>query len=364
MRQWALVAVVLAAAMIVLPAVGQWSSTEPVNEEQLRAMREEYISSRDKAVSLSGEQKKKMNAIFDARDRALREFQAKNAGKMKKFDQALRDAQAAGDDKTYSKILDEIQKFSEPMREILMHATSDLANVLTEKQKVAWRAAILVKTANEAIAPLTLNEEQVEKLKAAFPYLLAYNESFSTYGLARGELWDRIIAKTRSLLTDEQKAQLIKIRTLDAVETRFAGADLDGERRKQLEDAYDEAKKAGLAAREIKDKLAEKAVGLIEAGRKDRLLASHLAMQYNTTDFGPGVTLSDEQKSHLQAAREKRRKVPDTVRTVGSDEDRKIFAAFLGTLSADQKDRMLLRLTGSVYIIGDDWPAVRFDEEE
>ena len=84
-----------------------------------------YIESIDKIVNLTDAQKKAITASIESRDKAMREFQAQNAEKLKAAGTAMMEAYKSKDKEAVAKAQKAYQDLYAPMHEAMKKSQSD-----------------------------------------------------------------------------------------------------------------------------------------------------------------------------------------------------------------------------------------------
>ena len=226
-----------------------------------------YIDSIDKIVNLTDAQKKAITASIEARDKAMQEFQAKNAEKLKAAGTSMMEAYKAKDKEAIAKVQKAYQDLYAPLHEAMKKSQAELDNVLTAEQKEKLQDNRAMNWIKSMTDPVQLTDEQMKKLKAA------YGELTKTAGLnAIGRSLPDVI---QSVLTAQQKATIAKHRAMIYVKAMFARAKLNDEQMKRVEALVNElVKDANLKT--VMDgpwfnKLAEKIRVLLTAEQKDAL---------------------------------------------------------------------------------------------
>jgi Spy/CpxP family protein refolding chaperone len=227
-----------------------------------------YIESIDKIVNLTDAQKKAVTESFEARDKAMREFQAKNAEKLKAAGAAMMEAYKSKDKEAIAKSQKAYQDLYAPMHEAMKKSLGELDNLLTPEQKEKVqesRAAVWIKASTD---PAQLTDEQVKKLKAAYGELTKPGHQAE---------WQKLPEAIDSVLTAEQKAVIARHRAMGYVKMMFARAKLTDEQMKRVEAMVDElAKDQNVKPAMIwqsYNKLAEKIRALLTAEQKKEMEA-------------------------------------------------------------------------------------------
>lgn len=221
-----------------------------------------YIETMDKEVGLTDEQKKAMAAIFESRDKSIKDFESQNADKIKTTSKAMEDAIASNDREAIGKAREDYRDVFSPMHEVMRKASEDLNNVLTAEQKAKLQQVRLEAAIKNMAGPVVLTEEQMKQLVA----LASGSEN------ARGALQEKVAPALEQMLTPEQKAAMTKYRVIAEVQRGFAGARLTREQVKELEGAYDElAKDTNLKTEDLVKQLTEKGTGFLTDEQKEAI---------------------------------------------------------------------------------------------
>lgn len=223
-----------------------------------------YIESIDKIVKLTDAQKHRITEIIEARDKAMKDFQAQNAEKTQAAGKAFTEAYKSKNKEAIAKAQKDYQALYAPMHEIMKKSQADLAGVLTVQQQAALRESRLMTMIKYATDPVKLSPEQIKKIKAAMPKA-AGSES------AERKSYEAI----QQVLTPEQKATIVKHRATGYVKSMFFQAKLTPDQWKQVEAAYDQMIKDGTIKAaggwEGYEKLADKVNGLLTAEQKEAM---------------------------------------------------------------------------------------------
>lgn len=220
-----------------------------------------YIESINKVVPLTPDQQNSMMKIIEARDKALQEYQAKNADKFKAANQAMTDAYKSQDKEAIAKAQKENQALFAGTSEIYSKAQKELDGVLTPEQKAKRQEARVAQTIKSLTDGATLTPEQEKKIKAVIA------ES------GNGETRERAdYQAVQDVLTAEQKAAIARNRALSFTKMMFGRANLTPEQAKQIESAYDDLAKSGNAKPgEITRKLNDAVNNLLTAEQKEAM---------------------------------------------------------------------------------------------
>ena len=222
-----------------------------------------YIESVNKLVPLTPDQQNVMMRIIEARDKAVQEFQAKNADKLKAASQAMMDAFKSQDKEAIAKAQKENQAVFAPTAEIYPKAQKELDDVLTPEQKTKRNEARTAQVIKSLTDGATLTPEQEKKIKAIIA------ESGGGEGRERANYQG-----VQDVLTAEQKAAIAKSRALSMTKMMFGRANLTADQTKQVESAYDALVKSGNAKPgEAAQKLNEAVNNLLTAEQKEAMKA-------------------------------------------------------------------------------------------
>jgi hypothetical protein len=159
------------------PAPGQSAQGQPANPQPLggaavwgggKSMAEWYIERNDKIVGLSDEQKQKIKAEYESRDKATKEFQASIEAKVKSVTAEMTEAFKSQDKEAIANAQKAYQELYAPLVEITKKSDIALQNILTVEQRNKRSdhqfAAML-----ESYAPgVELTEAQRREIRAGF----------------------------------------------------------------------------------------------------------------------------------------------------------------------------------------------------
>jgi len=325
------------------------ATTKPLTWE------EEYIAEADQVVALSDEQKQKSRELFAAKSKAWADLEAQHGARMKEL---LRLMDDTTDKEKRNQAHKEYGELTAELRKTWDQLDADLRNVLTPEQKIAWRLHAIVKLAHQHYAPVTLSEEQIQKLKEVLADLLKdptsnqpSRDHHSLVGLTVEEQM-RGSNTARLLFTDEQKEQLDWKYMSDWIESTFWGTGkATAEKKKLVAAACEEVRNTGYRGMELKVKAYEKVISLLTDAEKDTGLKSRLHFVNQSVDVIAadiaGAQLTDEQKKLLNTAFKEMYEVRHDSSTpfeVVSAAFDKCLEPFVATLSASQKDTLLLSL--------------------
>ena len=127
-----------------------------------------YIESIDKIVNLTDAQKKAITASIESRDKAMREFQAQNAEKLKAAGTAMMEAYKSKDKEAIAKAQKAYQDLYAPMHEAMKKSQGELDAILTPEQKEKQQESRMTAMIKAWTDPAQLSDEQMKKLKAAY----------------------------------------------------------------------------------------------------------------------------------------------------------------------------------------------------
>jgi len=119
-----------------------------------------------KLFNLTDAQKKAIRDIYAARDKAMREFQTKNAEKLKAASLAMTEAYKSKDKEALAKVK-AYQEFYAPLNEAMKQSNEALQKILTPQQKAKQQDNQLTSWIKGLTHPVQLSDEQIEKAKAA-----------------------------------------------------------------------------------------------------------------------------------------------------------------------------------------------------
>lgn len=217
-----------------------------------------YIQNIIKVVPLTPDQQNTMMKIIEARDKAIQDYNAANADKLKAAMQAIVAAYKSQDKEAIAKARKEYDALHAGSTEINAKAQKELDEVITPEQKAKRKEASVNQVIKSLTGGVTLTPEQEAKLKAIVA------ESGGGQSRERANY-----QAVQDVLTAEQKAAIAKNRTLSITKMRFGRANLTGEQIKQIESAYDDLAKSGsIKPEEIYKKLTDAVNNLLTPEQK------------------------------------------------------------------------------------------------
>jgi hypothetical protein len=225
-----------------------------------------YIGYVGRVVTLTDEQKKAMTDIVEARERAVKDFQAKNAAKIKAAGSAVRESLAARDRDAIAKAQRAYLQLFAPMHQLMKSSQDELTDVLTAEQKDQLHDYRVMHAIKSMTAPIALSSEQIDEVKAA-----STGDDLGAFG---GKTYQAV----QRVLTPEQKAEIAKSRAVHYAKFAFARAKLTADQIKQVEALGDEL-------------------------AKDQTAASNNAKVYAKLTDRINELLTDEQKEAMKKAR-------------------------------------------------------------
>lgn len=224
-----------------------------------------YIESVDKVVSLTDAQKKAITEIIEARDKAMRDFQAKSAEQLKAASTAMIEAYKSKDKDAIAKAQKAYQDLYVLMHEAMKKSQKELDDVLTAEQKDKLLESRMTTWVKALTAPVQLSDEQMKKAKAAYSEL--------TKASPQQGMGGKLPEVVQDILTPEQKQTIYKHRAMSYVKSMFAPAKLIPEQLKQAEAAVDAmGKEQGFKFDwKMYQKLSEKVRSLLTDEQKEAL---------------------------------------------------------------------------------------------
>jgi Spy/CpxP family protein refolding chaperone len=276
-----LTAVIALCAASNAPADGQ-ADNKPTGQRlahvpggQMKSPAAWYIESIDKIVSLTDAQKKAITAFMEARDAIMKDFQTRNAERMKAASNAMMEAYKSKDAAAIAKAQKAYQEIWAPMTQIMKNSQADLASVLTAEQTAKLRDHRLMTVVKSMTDPIKLSEEQIKQLRAACKGLALEN----TYEGG----WPKFNEALQKVLTAQQKHDIAKHRAMMYVKGMFQPAKLTAEQIKKAEAACDELLKAQppkmLWDYTIVNKLNERVTAILSDGQKASLAKARRGWQ-------------------------------------------------------------------------------------
>lgn len=210
MFKWTIAAVV---AVIGFMSVAAWAQGEPgANPPPTSQPRGGHgggwqgreggmVEMMDKVVTLTPEQKTKLEAMAKDRKAALDEWMKANGDKVKTAREALMKAQESKDQAAIDKAMADLRTATAGRDEILKKY--DPVSVLTPEQKTKWYTHQLTEMTLRHFGPAKLTDDQQTKVKAAAEAMVKEGKivDFKTFEEALKSMG----AKVEEMLTPEQK---------------------------------------------------------------------------------------------------------------------------------------------------------------
>jgi Spy/CpxP family protein refolding chaperone len=293
-----------------------------------------YIESIDKIVRLTEAQKKAITASIEARDKAMRDFQAQNAEKLKAAGAAMMEAYKSKDKDAVARAQKAYQDLYAPMHEAMKKSQGELDNILTPEQKEKQQESRMSAAIKAWTDPVQLSDEQMQKLKAAYGEFTKAND----YAALANKLPEVI----QNVLTAEQKATIAKQRAMVYVKAMFARAKLTDEQMKSVQAMVDELVKEQnfkiVMDWQSYNKLAEKIRGLLTAEQKKALEAAYSAAQGYIESIDKIVHLTDAQKKAITETIEAREKATRELYAQSAEKLKAASAALTEAWKSNDKD--------------------------
>ena len=194
-----------------------------------------YIDCLDPVVGLSDAQKKAITDVIESRDKAMREFQGKNAEKLAAAGKAISEAYQKNDKEAIAKAQKAYQEAYAPVHQAMKESQKKLDEILTPQQKekqADHQATTWIKALTN---PIELSEEQKQKAKAAYREL----QKAADHEAMGRKLPDVI----QNILTPQQRVKLNKTRLDMYVKSMFGRIKLTDEQNKKIEALCDKIAK-------------------------------------------------------------------------------------------------------------------------
>ncbi|MGD0898790.1 MAG: PDZ domain-containing protein, partial [Thermoguttaceae bacterium] len=211
--------------------------------------------------------KKAIREVFAARDKAMSDFPAKNAEKVKAASAALTEAFKSKDQEAIAKAQKAYQELYAPMYEAMRKSNDELLNILTPEQRAKQQEHQFTAAVKAMTAGVQLSDEQMKKLRAAWGDVVKNRET------ASGD-WYKAF---QQVLTPEQETAIAKQRAMSYVKAAFLQANLTKDQLKQLEDLAEKFAKDRDRKPwdwEANQKLAEQVNGLLTPEQKEAMKKS------------------------------------------------------------------------------------------
>ena len=190
-----------------------------------------YIDSLDPVVGLTDQQKKAITEVIENRDKAMREFQSKNAEKLAAASKVLGEGYQKNDKEAAAKGQKAYQEAYAPFHQIMKESQKKLDDILTPQQKEKQTEHQMATWIKVYTDPIVLSEEQKQKAKIAYREM----QKASDHGL-----WDRNAPDAiLKILTPQQRTALNKHRLGSYAKAMFARVNLTDEQNKKIDALLD-----------------------------------------------------------------------------------------------------------------------------
>ena len=215
MKYLGLPCVGLAALMLVLaPARAADSGQEtpkpakagkPAKQKGLTGIYAEMV----KALKLSDEQAAKLNEKVQAKQAALKKWEADNKAALEDNKKAVEAAKSANDKEALKKASDARRQLMADREKVAASAEAEIMSVLTPEQQLAWEAYELDKGVCAKLSKAELTDDQKAKIQA-----LANDAAKELSALkaddkkGQSQIRRDLLQKAKALLTEDQKAKL------------------------------------------------------------------------------------------------------------------------------------------------------------
>lgn len=213
------------------PAGVKTETSRPVVPLQSKSMAQWHIASLDPIVGLSDEQKKAITEVIESRDKAMREFQSKQAEQLSAASKAISEAYQKNDKDAIAKATKAYQELYAPLYQVMKDSQKKLDDVLTPQQKEKQANHQVATWIKALTAPVELSDEQKQKAKAA------YRELRKTAGHEPVE--QKLPEVILKVLTPQQRVAINKQRLATYVKGMFARVKLTDEQNKKVEALLD-----------------------------------------------------------------------------------------------------------------------------
>jgi len=220
-----------------------------------------YVMYLDKAVGLTGEQKKSMSGTIQARNESMWEFQVQNAHRLRAAGNALVAAYRSMDGDAIAKAQGDYQELHAPLHQLMRQSQDDLMQILTLGQKARLREFQMMKAIESMTAPVQLSDDQIRKIKAAWPKAGDHEAGATIYDQA-----------VQQALTLDQKVAIAKHRAVAFVKAAFGHVELTEEQLKQAEVVSEElAKDPSVTPEDFRRTLSNEIRGLLTSKQKEAM---------------------------------------------------------------------------------------------
>jgi len=183
-----------------------------------------YVMYLDKAIGLTDEQKESMNGIIQARNKAMWEYQVQNARTLRAAGNALVAAYRSMDREAIARAQRDYQELQAPLHQLMKQSQDSLLQVLTLEQKARLHDFQITKAIESMTAPIQLSDEQIRRIKDAWPKADDVEAGAAIYDQA-----------VQQALTLDQKVAIAKYRAAAFVKAAFGPAELTEQQLKQAE---------------------------------------------------------------------------------------------------------------------------------
>ena len=241
---------------------GAWGSGKSIAEW--------YIEQTDKIVNLSDEQKQKIRAEYESRDKATTEFQASIESKIKSVTASVTEAFKSQDKEAIAKSQKEYQELYAPILEIAKKSDAVIQAVLTAEQRTKLLDNQLATMLTAYTPGVEVSDAQRQEIKASL------GQSAGDYE-ALGRKLPELIDRT---LTADQIATILKHRVKSYVSMMYSTAKLSPEQLKKIDEKVAELvrdhKKTVNLNLTIYQRISEQVNGLLSAEQKEAMKAQRV----------------------------------------------------------------------------------------
>jgi hypothetical protein len=190
-----------------------------------------YIQSTDKVVGLTDFQKKAIAGLFAERDRQIKDFQTRNADKLKAVSAAMVAAYKRGDKEAIAKTHKAQQEAYAPLGAIGHRYQAYLLSVLRSDQLTKLREHEVATMLKGTVDPVRLSDEQRKRITAAYAQWRSKGQ-FDT--------WSKFPDLLQEVLTPEQVKAIAKHRAMSYLRAVTGPKQLGPAQWKQAAAACDE----------------------------------------------------------------------------------------------------------------------------
>jgi len=198
---------------------------------------ERYIESIDPIVNLTNLQKMEITDIIEAREEAMKDFQAKHAARIQAVTTAVKDAYKTQNKDAIADAQAEYQELYAPMHQIMKKSQAALDDVLTLEQKDKLREARMMEMIKGIIGSIELTDQQLRQVKAICDRLAREEAEAGAFSKQNSAKLSQAI---QEILTPQQKAAIAREQAMNYVKKMYGPAKLTEDQLRQAEGICDD----------------------------------------------------------------------------------------------------------------------------